>query len=158
VVNAGDDQGTYHAFVASTLLPQQQFNLTIDGLVLPPAPAASVSSLNPVVIWIIVTVVVMLIIVALSWYLTSSRRRQSRVARVTSAGGSIKAKAGGTNVKKKAAVDTSADRREQLLQEMLRLDRAFEEGKMSKATYEERRSKAKARLRTVISERETIRP
>ena len=159
VVNAGSDQATYHAFVATTLLPQQQFNLTIAGLPLPPPPPTSVSSLNPVIVWIIVTVVVMFIIIALSWYLASTRRRQAHNARRTRSSGKSPAKTTAALTKKHIpAVPATTERREQLLQELLRLDREYEEGKLTKALYEERRSKTKARLRTVMSERETIRP
>jgi 5-hydroxyisourate hydrolase-like protein (transthyretin family) len=157
VVNAGSDQATYHAFTTSALLSQQQFNLTIDGLPLPPPATATVSSLNPVVVWIIVTVILILIIGALSWYLAFSRRKQVRNA----SGPRKKSHAKRSNAptkKQMEAPSTATERREQLLQEMLRLDREYEQGKLTKAVYEERRGKTKALLRTVMSERETIRP
>ncbi len=44
-----------------------------------------------------------------------------------------------------------------LLQELLNLDREYESGKLTKAGYEERRNKTKARLRALISEQETVR-
>ena len=46
------------------------------------------------------------------------------------------------------------EQQKKLLRELLELDKAHEAGKMSKAVYEERRAKAKARLRTLISESE----
>ena len=40
------------------------------------------------------------------------------------------------------------------MHELLELDKEFEAGKLSKATYQERRARTKARLRTLISEQE----
>ena len=42
-----------------------------------------------------------------------------------------------------------------LLQELLDLDKAFEGGKITKAAYQERRAKTKARLRALMSEKVT---
>jgi hypothetical protein len=44
-----------------------------------------------------------------------------------------------------------------LLQELLDLDKAFEAGKLSKAVYQERRTKTKARLRNLLKEQEVAR-
>ena len=49
------------------------------------------------------------------------------------------------------------DRKEALMHELLELDKEFEAGKLSKATYQERRARTKARLRTLISEQEASR-
>ena len=49
---------------------------------------------------------------------------------------------------------TNDDRQKALLHELLELDKAHEAGKLSKAVYEERRAKTKARLRALMSESE----
>jgi len=49
------------------------------------------------------------------------------------------------------------DKKEVLLQELLDLDKSYEAGKLSKAVYQERRSKTKARLRNIMSEQEALR-
>jgi hypothetical protein len=54
-----------------------------------------------------------------------------------------------------AATKPDADKEQALLQELLDLDKAFEAGKMSKAVYQERRAKTKARLRALLSEKVT---
>jgi len=56
--------------------------------------------------------------------------------------------------KKPGVTPPAPDRKEALMHEMLELDKAFEAGKLTKAVYQERRAKTKARLRTLIGERE----
>ena len=43
------------------------------------------------------------------------------------------------------------EQQEELLQELLALDKAYETGTIKKADYQERRAKMKARLRTIIN-------
>jgi hypothetical protein len=57
----------------------------------------------------------------------------------------------------KKPVSTTKDRKEMLMHELLELDKEFEAGKLNKATYQERRARTKARLRTLISEQEATR-
>jgi hypothetical protein len=52
--------------------------------------------------------------------------------------------------KKKGKPSVSGDRKQKLLEELLALDQDYEAGKLSKAVYQERRNKAKARLRSLI--------
>ena len=61
----------------------------------------------------------------------------------------------GKNVSVPAKTDKIADNEQALLQELLDLDKAFEAGKITKAVYQERRAKTKARLRTLMSEKVT---
>jgi hypothetical protein len=49
------------------------------------------------------------------------------------------------------------DKKDELLHELLELDKEFEAGKISKAAYQEQRGKVKARLRSLMSEQEATR-
>lgn len=130
------DQHPYHLFKTSAIRSDQEVHLSLEGLPLPAKPTA----LNAGTIWLIVALLLMLSMLALTWFVYRNRRRGSAQATGTSKG--------------KATVK---DRKQALLQELLDLDSAFEAGKLSKATYQERRAKAKARLRTLMSEQETVR-
>jgi hypothetical protein len=57
-------------------------------------------------------------------------------------------------VVKRQSAPSREERQEKLLQDLLELDKDYEAGRLSKAVYEERRGKTKARLRTIMSERE----
>ncbi|HZO72989.1 MAG TPA: carboxypeptidase-like regulatory domain-containing protein [Ktedonobacteraceae bacterium] len=129
------DQHPYHLFKADAIRSNQEVHLSLEGLSLPAKPAA----LNAGAIWLIVALLLMLSLLAVTWFIYRNRRNSSQPA-ATSKG--------------KAA---AKDRKQALLQELLDLDTAFEAGKLSKATYQERRAKAKARLRTLMSEQEMAR-
>ncbi|MBV9711610.1 MAG: hypothetical protein JO011_11965, partial [Ktedonobacteraceae bacterium] len=57
----------------------------------------------------------------------------------------------------KKPASATKDRKDALMHELLELDKEFEAGKLSKATYQERRARIKARLRTLMSEQEAPR-
>ena len=61
----------------------------------------------------------------------------------------------GKNVSVPAKTAKTADNEQVLLQELLVLDKALEAGKITKAVYQERRAKTKARLRALMSEKVT---
>jgi hypothetical protein len=56
---------------------------------------------------------------------------------------------------KKPTASTTKDREQALLDALLKLDQDYEAGKLSKEAYEERRGKTKARLRSILSEKES---
>ncbi|HLG62780.1 MAG TPA: carboxypeptidase-like regulatory domain-containing protein [Ktedonosporobacter sp.] len=130
------DQHPYHLFKADAIRSNQEVHLSLEGLTLPAKPAA----LNAGAIWLIVALLLMLSMLAVTWFIYRNRRRNSSQPAAPGKG--------------KAA---AKDRKQALLQELLDLDTAFEAGKLSKATYQERRAKAKARLRTLMSEQEIAR-
>jgi hypothetical protein len=49
--------------------------------------------------------------------------------------------------------DKPTDKEQELLQELLDLDKAYEAGKLTKAVYQERRAKTKAKLRALMKEK-----
>ncbi|HEU5228155.1 MAG TPA: hypothetical protein VFU49_10125 [Ktedonobacteraceae bacterium] len=128
------DQHPYRLFKTSALRSNQEVHLNLEGLPLATKPAV----LNPGNIWLIVALLLMLSLLTVTWFIYRNRRRVAVPAK-------DKGKA------------TTKDRRQALLQELLDLDTAFEAGKLSKAAYQERRAKAKARLRTLMSEQEAVR-
>ena len=50
-----------------------------------------------------------------------------------------------------AALPSGEDQQETLLQELLQLDKAYEAGTIKKSEYDERRSRTKASLRSLMS-------
>jgi len=130
------DQHPYHLFKSDPIRSNQEVHLSLEGLPLAAKPA----TLNAGTIWLIVALLLMVSMLTLTWFVYRNRRRTSTQA---------------TGVGKGKTV--AKDRRQALLQELLDLDTAFETGKLSKATYQERRARAKARLRTLMSEQETAR-
>lgn len=130
------DQHPYHLFKSAAIRSNQEVHLSLEGLPLAAKPAA----LNAGTIWLIVTLLLMVSMLALTWFVYRNRRRSNTPATGTGKGKMV-----------------AKDRKQTLLQELLDLDAALEAGKLSKATYQERRAKAKARLRTLMSEQETAR-
>jgi hypothetical protein len=141
---------SYLVFKGTVLPARQQITLHLEGL--PQSKNASAPSFNATSIWLIVGGVLLCALGALTWFLYFSRRRNAfRLA--TSKRSSQKARASIPVVKRQSA-PSREERQEKLLQDLLELDKDYEAGRLSKAVYEERRGKTKARLRTIMSERE----
>lgn len=136
------DQHTYRLLNATLLPAHKDLQTSLAGL-----PAlATASAFNPNAIWIIAAIVLMLAVLFSTWFLYRSRRRAvsgkgTRPDPVVTAASSNKD-------------ETAEDQRQALLRKLLDLEKAYETGKMSKAAYEEQRSKTRARLRTLMSEQE----
>lgn len=149
-------QHPYRLFRANKLLANQQIHMQLQGL--PAQTAASLPTLaNNNTLWLIVGILLMLIIIAVT----------SFVARRTFIGGTTKrstSRRDHTNTKQRSASGRTHkheretdDARQVLLEELLELDKAHEAGKLSKAVYQERRAKVKARLRSLMREQEASR-
>ncbi len=117
----------------------------------------------------------MLAILAVTWFLYRARRQPESEGKVASNGRTAKdAKAAqrptthpkaasASNKTAKAAANRNGRRsnspqeqEQALLQELLALDKSFEAGKISKAAYQEKRARTKARLRALLSEKEAL--
>ena len=170
-VNA--NQHTYQQFKAQKLLTGDQIHVQLGGLSVPQnATAASPTPLNQNTLWFIVAFLLMMAIASVTWFVYRLSRRQTRSRRNQTP------RRGGSGVdvgrgplgrpssinqqpdvgrrplgrpSSSSASPSSKDKQEELLQELLDLDTAYEAGKIKEAEYQERRAKTKARLRNVMS-------
>jgi len=144
---------SYLVFKGAVLPAQQAITMHLEGLSLP--ATANASSFNPSTIWLIVAVVLLCALAALTWSLYRSRRNAALVTASQAKGHGKSAPTGsGKDTAKKPTVLSPKERQEKLLQELLQLDEDHATGKLAKASYEERRAKTKARLRSLMSEQE----
>jgi hypothetical protein len=142
-------QHPYHVFSGSKLLTNQEIHVNFEGL---PHPSSSASPVDFKTIWLIVGFLLLLAIITTVSVLSRMRDGKDRHRK------------GSKHVSKnnyvereqshKKPASTTKDRKEALMHELLELDKEFESGKLSKTTYQERRARTKARLRTLISEQE----
>ena len=140
------DQHPYHLFKASQLLANQEAHLQLEGLPVH-KPVSAPSALNTTTVWLMVALLIMLVILVVTWFLLRSYQRKNMKQQIRSR----------ARTATKSSASTAKDREQALLQELLELDKAFEAGKLSKATYQERRAKTKARLRAILHEQEVSR-
>ncbi|GER87252.1 hypothetical protein KDW_14140 [Dictyobacter vulcani] len=139
VVNA--DNHAYHAFKSSVLPAHSRVTLALDGLVVPTANDNS-PSFNAGLIWLFVGLLVLVALVVMILFLVRARRKRQ----VSPAQQKI------TNTK---APEAEGSAEQTLLQELLALDKEYEAGKINQERYEKERNKTKARLRTLMSEKES---
>ncbi|GHO92788.1 hypothetical protein KSF_028360 [Reticulibacter mediterranei] len=135
------DNHPYQLLRATKLLKNQDVQVSLEGL--PTSTATSTpAQVNSSNIWLIVGGVLLLAVLFVVWYVfRSSRQRAKKSDHETM---TDKVKAGGSR----------KEQQQVLLEELLELDKAFEAGKLKKAVYHERRARAKAQLRTLMSEQE----
>ncbi len=136
------DNHPYQLLSATKLLKDQSVQVSLEGLPTSTATSTPVQ-VNSSNIWLIVVGVLLLAVLFVTWYIFRSSRQRTKKPDPEATTGRPKA---------------GASRKEQqqaLLEELLELDKAFEAGKLKKAAYHERRARAKARLRTLMSEQET---
>jgi len=151
----GTNQDTYNLLQANALLANKQVHVQLDGL---PAitPATNSTTLNPTASWFIVVLLIMAVILFGTWFLYRSvHRHASRKKRPQQKQQRQHRQQQGKNVSVPAKTAKTADNEQVLLQELLDLDKALEAGKITKAVYQERRAKTKARLRALMSEKVT---
>ncbi|GLV57568.1 hypothetical protein KDH_44040 [Dictyobacter sp. S3.2.2.5] len=149
IVNA--DNRAYHSFSATVLPAHKQVAMSLEGLAVPASHAGS-PSFNAATIWLIVGVLVLVAIVAMTWFLLRSQRKRVATQQKPDANKQARTEDKATP---KAPV---ADNPEQaLLQELLKLDKEYEAGNITKDRYEKQRARTKARLRSLMSEKETTR-
>ncbi len=139
------DQHTYRLLNATLLPAHKDLQTSLAGLPV----LATTSAFNPNAIWIIAAIVLMLAVLFSTLFLYRSRRRAA--SGKTARPDAVVAAASSTKE------ETVEDQRQALLRKLLDLEKAYETGKMSKASYEEQRSKTRARLRTLMSEQEASR-
>ena len=143
---------SYLVFKGTVLPARQQITLHLEGL--PQSKNASAPSFNATTIWLLVGGVLLCALIALTWFLYRSRRRPASVAATNRRSSGRSRAAMPMDTGKRQTATSREERQEKLLQELLQLDKDYEAGKLTKPVYEERRSKTKARLRTLMSERE----
>ena len=146
-VASGKDQRLYNRFVANALPTKKHIQLHLEGL-------AMNASLNIGLIWLIVAILLMGAIVSVTWFLVRAKHRRS-AAHFQKEHEPIRKK----NEKdaiyqvsnwKNGKTSDPADRKQKLLEALLVLDQEYEAGKLSKAVYQEQRSKTKAQLRSLM--------
>src|SRR2546421_4809790 len=154
----GTNQDTYNLLQANALLANKQVHIQLDGL---PAMTRATNSttLNSTTNWLIVVLLIMAAILFGTWFLyRSTHRHASRKKRPQQKQQRQQRQhrqQQGKNVSVPAKTAKTADNEQVLLQELLDLDKALEAGKLTKAVYQERRAKTKARLRALMSEKVT---
>jgi hypothetical protein len=157
IINTADDQRPYNLLKASVLPAQKKVDLHLEGL-LTQLPSNTPTSFNPLLIWLIVAGIIILAALGILWFVFGARRgaapRNLRQARSKKSSANRPAKKGVTGKVHRSNASTASEREQALLDTLLKLDRDYEEGKLSKEVYEERRGKTKARLRSILSEKE----
>ena len=151
----GTNQDTYNLLQANALLTNKQVHVQLDGL---PAitRATNPTTLNPTASWLIVVLLIMAAILFGTWFLYRSAHRHAfRKKRPQQKQQRQNKQQQGKNVSVPAKTAKTADNEQVLLQQLLDLDKALEAGKITKAVYQERRAKTKARLRALMSEKVT---
>jgi len=130
------DQHPYKLYKAMQLPQSQEAHLQLEGL---PAAATSTASspLNTGSVWLIVGGLFALAALVVGCYLAQRRMRTMK-----------------HHKGEKGATTAKTDRQQELLAEMLELDKAFEAGELTEKAYHEKRSKTKALLRILMHERE----
>ncbi|HEX6108598.1 MAG TPA: hypothetical protein VFZ02_04235 [Ktedonobacteraceae bacterium] len=164
-VNA--NQRTFQQFNAKKLLADSQIHVQLDGLPVS-LPAANPQPLNQNTLWFILALILMLAIVSLTWFIYRLSRRQTTSGQKQTPQSSQTSRRGGSGVDARRgplgrpassstrpssndAHPSQKDQQEALLQELLNLDQAYEAGTIRKAEYEERRTRTKAQLRSLMS-------
>ena len=154
-VNA--NQRTFQQFNAKKLLAETQIHVQLDGLPVS-QDAANPQPLNQNTLWIVLAILFMLAIVSVTWLMYRlSRRRatigQKQTSQTSRRSGSAVAEGWGPLGRPSSndALPSQKDQQESLLQELLNLDKTFEAGTIKKSEYEERRTRTKAELRSLMS-------
>jgi 5-hydroxyisourate hydrolase-like protein (transthyretin family) len=143
----GKGQDIYNRFVANMLPANENIQLHLEGL-------AVNAPLNMGVVWLIVALLFMALLVFVTWFLLRAKRHRSATQ---SQKGYEKATPKnakkGTNQeasRKKGKSSEKDDRKQELLEELVALDKEYEAGKLDEAIYQERRNKTKASLRSLM--------
>lgn len=145
-------QQSYQQLVAKQLLVGAQVHVELDGLPVA-AGTTSASQTNQNLPWFIAIVILMLAIVAATWvlYIRMQRKARASARRKQAAKGASTRKATSQRPAREKAREETRGEQEELLHELLELDKAYEAGTIKKAEYQERRAQMKARLRVVMS-------
>jgi hypothetical protein len=153
IVNTGDNERPYNLLKATVLSSQKNVDLHLEGL-LTQLPSDSATSFDPLLIWLIVAGIIILATLGIVWFVISSRRGTGR-SKKSSVKRPQKKDVAAADKMNKPKASTVKEREQALLDALLKLDQEYEAGKLSKEAYEERRGKTKARLRSILSEKES---
>ncbi len=159
------NQHPYLVLQGQELLAGKEVQAQLEGLPYTKPATPNANSINPATLWFVVGLLVMLAILGVTWFLYRSRH-QAPAKRGTASSGKTSAAATSKKSAKtpkpaasngiKASGDSAQEQQEALLRELLELDKRYESGKLSKALYQEKRAKAKAQLRALMSEQEAL--
>jgi hypothetical protein len=154
------NQRTFQQFNAKKLLADSQIHAQLDGLPVS-QPAANPQPLNQNTLWFILALLLMLAIVSVTWFIYRLSRRQAPFRQKQTTQTSRRDGSGvevGKGPLGRPASSSSNDahpsqevQQEALLQELLNLDKAYEAGTIKKVEYEERRTRTKTVLRSLMS-------
>jgi hypothetical protein len=157
IVNTGDNQRPYNLLKATGLPSQKHIDLHLEGL-LTQLPSDSATSFNPLLIWLIFAGIVILATLGIAWFVIGSHQpRKSKKAKGKKPSANLSQKKGSipTDKVNQPKPSTIKEREQALLDALLKLDQDYEAGKLSKEAYQERRGKTKARLRAILTEKES---
>jgi len=175
------DQHPYRLYQARDLLAGTRIQAQLQGL---PALQSTATPVNQGKSWLIVVLLSMLAVLAVTWFLYRFTRRLSCVGVSDksdpysrprfiaghrrwsaiygrTAEGEERIHPARTDVAPQLVAGSrtgnavTRSTQQELLQELLDLDKAYEAGKLKKAVYQEQRAKTKARLRALMHEEET---
>ena len=144
------DNQVYHSYTASTLPANSAIAINLQGLPLAHNTDGSFT-LSATSIWLIIGFLILIaVVLGITWGLYRAKRRRlgapSQTSEQPGSGGSARKKS------------SQANPQQALLQELLVLDADYAAGKITKVMYEEKRNKTKARLRLLMSEKESVKP
>lgn len=149
------DQRPLDLFQATALTPNQVVHVQLDGLpAIALVPGGVSTRTNSGVPWFIIVLCVMAVILLGTWLLYRSMRRTATDVTSRKKGQRVQQRAQPAKKGTAKVADTSTKEQE-LLQELLALDESYEAGKLKKAVYQERRTRLKAQLSTLMSEKVT---
>lgn len=137
--------GTYQMFQAKTLRASGSVGAQLAGLPAQVKTTRQQSSFNANLLWLVALLIVLLILAGIGGYVYNTRKRQAARTRQRSAS----RKSSAAVPDKKSAAPATKDA---LLRELLDLDKAYEAGKLKKASYQDQRERLKARLRRLMDE------
>lgn len=141
------DQHLYNRFVANVLPANKNIQLHLEGL-------AVNAPLNTGVIWLIIAVLLMGAIVSVTWFLLRAKHHravaQSQKGHEQTSKKNTKKGTKQVSIERKRVSSVPVDRKQELLEELLALDQAYESGELDEKIYRERRNKTKASLRSLM--------
>jgi hypothetical protein len=141
------DQHLYNRFAANGLPANKPIQLHLEGL-------AMNAPLNIGLVWLIVAILLMVAMLAVTWFLVRAKHLRSTIllqkGHKQTSKKTTKAETMQVSNNQKSKSSISRDRKQDLLEQLLLLDQEYEAGKLSEIVYQERRSKTKTQLRSLM--------
>lgn len=160
VVNSGGQ--SYRVFDTKQLLSKQAIHVNLSGLPAANVTAASAPT-NTSWLWLVVGLLIMVGILLLTALISrfqslfSGKRRSERHSGKRRHHSSNHERKSRREEYKSGSRESVRERKEELLRELLEIDKDFGSGKIDKKDYLERRSRTKSRLRDLIGDDEAAR-